>query len=59
MLTFSTTSLRVRENQLWILDQQALPQQQRWHPAQTVAQLVDHIRALRVRGAADRGKFDE
>ncbi|MGL9722933.1 S-methyl-5-thioribose-1-phosphate isomerase [Sodalis sp. (in: enterobacteria)] len=51
MLTFSTTSLRVRENQLWILDQQALPQQQRWHPAQTVAQLVDHIRALRVRGA--------
>lgn len=51
MQTFSTTSLRVRDNQLWILDQQALPQQQRWHPAENVAQLVDHIRTLRVRGA--------
>lgn len=51
MRTFSTTSLRVRDNQLWILDQQALPQQQRWHPAENVAQLVDHIRTLRVRGA--------
>lgn len=50
MRTFSTISLRVRDNQLWILDQQALPQQQCWHPAENVAQLVDHIRTLRVRG---------
>lgn len=51
MQTFSTTILRVRDNQLWILDQQALPQQQRWHLAENVAQLVYHIRMLRVRGA--------
>ncbi|WHS98006.1 MAG: S-methyl-5-thioribose-1-phosphate isomerase [Pantoea stewartii] len=51
MQTFQTTSLQVRNNQLWILDQQALPQQKNWLPAHTVAQLVDHIHALRVRGA--------
>ncbi len=51
MQTLRTTSLEVRDNQLWILDQQALPQQQDWLPAHTVAQLVDHIHALRVRGA--------
>jgi methylthioribose-1-phosphate isomerase len=51
MQTLRTTSLEVRDNQLWILDQQALPQQQNWLPAHTVAQLVDHIHALRVRGA--------
>ena len=51
MQTLRTTSLEIRDNQLWILDQQALPQQQNWLPAHTVAQLVDHIHALRVRGA--------
>ncbi|MBK0096400.1 S-methyl-5-thioribose-1-phosphate isomerase [Erwinia sp. S63] len=51
MQTLRTTSLEVRDNQLWILDQQALPQQQNWLPAHTVTQLVDHIHALRVRGA--------
>ncbi|MBW1255281.1 S-methyl-5-thioribose-1-phosphate isomerase [Pantoea allii] len=51
MQTFQTTSLQVRNNQLWILDQQALPQQQNWLPAHSVAQLVEHIHALRVRGA--------
>ncbi|WP_293793523.1 S-methyl-5-thioribose-1-phosphate isomerase [uncultured Pantoea sp.] len=51
MQTLRTTSLEVRDNQLWILDQQALPQQQNWLPAQSVAQLVEHIHALRVRGA--------
>lgn len=51
MQTLRTTSLEVRDNQLWILDQQALPQQQNWLPAHTVGQLVDHIHALRVRGA--------
>lgn len=51
MQTLQTTSLQVRDNQLWILDQQALPQQKNWLPAHSVAQLVDHIHALRVRGA--------
>lgn len=51
MQTLRTTSLEVRDNQLWILDQQALPQQQNWLPAHSVAQLVEHIHALRVRGA--------
>jgi len=51
MQTLRTTSLEVRDNRLWILDQQALPQQQNWLPAHSVAQLVEHIHALRVRGA--------
>lgn len=51
MQTLSTTSLQVRGNQLWILDQQALPQQKKWCPAPGVAELVDHIKTLRVRGA--------
>lgn len=51
MQTLRTTSLQVRDNQLWILDQQALPQQQSWLPAHSVSQLVEHIHALRVRGA--------
>lgn len=51
MHNLKTTSLHVRDNQLWILDQQALPQQQNWLPAHTVEQLVEHIHALRVRGA--------
>lgn len=51
MQTLQTTSLRVRENQLFILDQQALPQEKNWLPAATVADLVGHIHALRVRGA--------
>ncbi len=51
MQNLNTTSMQIRDNRLWILDQQALPQRQLWCPADTVAQLVDHIRALRVRGA--------
>jgi methylthioribose-1-phosphate isomerase len=51
MQRLQTTSLQVRDNQLWILDQQALPQQKNWLPAHSVAQLVEHIHALRVRGA--------
>lgn len=51
MQTLSTTSLQVRDNQLWILDQQALPQQKNWCPTPGVAELVDHIKTLRVRGA--------
>lgn len=51
MQTLQTTSLRITENQLFILDQQALPQEKRWLPADSVALLVGHIHALRVRGA--------
>ena len=51
MQNFKTTSLEVKQNQLWILCQQALPQQQNWLPAHTVAQLVAHIHSLSVRGA--------
>jgi len=51
MQNLNTTSMQIRDNRLWILDQQALPQKKIWCPADTVAELVDHIRALRVRGA--------
>ncbi len=51
MQTLQTTSLRMVDNKLWILDQQALPQQKNWLPADTVDALVGHIHALRVRGA--------
>src|SRR5476649_45655 len=51
MQSLTTTSLRIRENQLWILDQQALPQRSVWRECRDVSELVDHIRSLRVRGA--------
>lgn len=51
MQSFQNTSLKIENNQLWILDQQALPQKQIWLPANTVEQLVEHICTLRVRGA--------
>ncbi|WP_369789908.1 S-methyl-5-thioribose-1-phosphate isomerase [Rouxiella sp. WC2420] len=51
MQTLTTTSLRIRKSQLWILDQQALPQRAEWHLCRSVEDLVGHIQALRVRGA--------
>lgn len=51
MQNLNTTSMRIRDGRLWILDQQALPQRQDWRATDTVADLVGHIRALRVRGA--------
>lgn len=51
MQTLQTTSLRVADNQIFILDQQALPQEKRWLDASTVEALVGHIHVLRVRGA--------
>jgi len=51
MQNLKTTSLEVKQNQLWILCQQSLPQQQKWLPAHTVEQLVHHIHTLSVRGA--------
>lgn len=51
MQALNTTSLQLKENRLWILDQQALPQEKRWLPCDSVDELVEHIRSLRVRGA--------
>lgn len=51
MQTLQTTSLKIIDNQLWILDQQALPQQKNWLSAGSTDALVSHIHALRVRGA--------
>ncbi|WP_025902318.1 S-methyl-5-thioribose-1-phosphate isomerase [Tatumella sp. UCD-D_suzukii] len=51
MQTLQTTSLKMIDNQLWILDQQALPQQKNWLSAGSTDALVSHIHALRVRGA--------
>ena len=51
MQNINATSLRVLDNRLWILDQQALPQQKNWYRVSTVHELIDHVRALRVRGA--------
>lgn len=51
MQALNTTSLTLRDNRLWILDQQALPQEKQWHTCDSVEQLVGHIHGLRVRGA--------
>ncbi|MEC5344709.1 S-methyl-5-thioribose-1-phosphate isomerase [Brenneria populi] len=51
MQNINTTSLRIVDDRLWILDQQALPQETRWLPCPDVAALVEHIQTLRVRGA--------
>ncbi|MFS7243317.1 S-methyl-5-thioribose-1-phosphate isomerase [Serratia proteamaculans] len=51
MQALNTTSLTLSDNRLWILDQQALPQEKQWRTCDSVEQLVDHILTLRVRGA--------
>ncbi|PWC12584.1 S-methyl-5-thioribose-1-phosphate isomerase [Brenneria corticis] len=51
MQSLNTTSLKIVDGQLWILDQQALPQEKNWRPCPDVTALVEHIQALRVRGA--------
>lgn len=51
MQNLKTTSLEIKQNQLWILCQQSLPQQKNWLPAHNVEQLVGHIHSLSVRGA--------
>ena len=51
MQALNTTSLTLRDNRLWILDQQTLPQEKQWRTCDSVEELVDHIHTLRVRGA--------
>lgn len=43
--------LRVESGRLWLIDQSALPQAERWQAIETVEAMVEAIRALRVRGA--------
>ena len=51
MKDLAATSLKLNDGRLWILDQQALPQQSLWLSCDSVAELVAYIRALKVRGA--------
>ncbi len=51
MKDLAATSLKLKDGRLWILDQQALPQQKLWLPCDSVDELVACIRALKVRGA--------
>lgn len=51
MQNLKTTSLKIDNQQLFILDQQALPQKQNWLLVSDVPTMVDHIHTLRVRGA--------
>ncbi len=51
MKDLAATSLKLTDGRLWILDQQALPQQSLWLPCESVEELVSYIRALKVRGA--------
>jgi len=51
MKDFESTSLRVRGGQLSLLDQTRLPHDEIWLECRSVADVIDHIRALRVRGA--------
>lgn len=51
MQALNTTSLTLKENRFWILDQQALPQEKCWLPCDSIEQWLGHIHALRIRGA--------
>jgi len=51
MLDLYATSLKVVENQLFVLDQTLLPQQETWVHCQTVPQMVQLIQRLQLRGA--------
>ncbi len=44
-------ALKYEKNQLWILDQQLLPQQEQWIAVESPKHMVDIIKALKVRGA--------
>ena len=51
MLDLQATSLKVIQNQLYVLDQTALPQQEIWVHCQSVPQMVSMIQQLQLRGA--------
>lgn len=51
MKNLTGLSIKTEQNQLFILDQTLLPHQQQWLPCQTVAEMVQLIQKLQVRGA--------
>lgn len=51
MKDFDSTSLRVQEGRLSLLDQTRLPHEETWLDCETPADVIAHIKALRVRGA--------
>ena len=51
MQPLDSLALRVRDGRLWILDQTRLPGERVWVDGSDPAEMVGHIRALRVRGA--------
>lgn len=51
MTPFTSTAIKMDFKDLWILDQTQLPKLEVWLESPTVAAMIDHIRALRVRGA--------
>ncbi len=51
MTPFSSTAIKMDSKGLWILDQTQLPQREMWLESPSVEVMIEHIRALRVRGA--------
>lgn len=51
MQNLSATAIRVNNGQMFLLDQSLLPHEQRWLDCSTVDEVIEHIHALRVRGA--------
>jgi len=51
MKTLASTALKFENNQLQVLNQQALPQKVEWLVSETIADMVDIIYSLKVRGA--------
>lgn len=50
-MTMNSLALRYDKQQLWILDQQLLPQKEQWIAVESPKHMVDVIKALKVRGA--------
>lgn len=51
MNAFSSTSLKVDRDGIWILDQTLLPQKEIWLASPSPDSMIQHIRDLKVRGA--------
>lgn len=50
-MKMNSLALRYEKDQLWILDQQLLPQKEEWIAVESPKHMVDIIKALKVRGA--------
>lgn len=51
MTPFTSTAIKMDFKDLWILDQTQLPKLEVWLESPTVSTMIEHIQALRVRGA--------